>query len=161
MGKIQLGKITEEFRNGLDLDSSRTGIYPNESSDKIVLTYDYSNAKKIDIYKSGTQAVSGSTIAYAIPQGFRLYITYSCISFTADAASDANTIYLRMTAIDGQVWDIYNLRHTTGAIEHINLSNSYNLPLVAEESTNIVINQTSTAGTSSTRAQIAGYLVPK
>lgn len=63
MPNIQRGTIAEDFRNGLDLDSARTGKYPNEASEKVVLTYDYSNAA----YISKTSALrnsdnSGATI---------------------------------------------------------------------------------------------------
>lgn len=106
MPNIQRGTISEEFRNGLDLDTARTGKHITEASEKVVLTYDYSNARYANIVRTGTASNATTATIYTTPSDADFYMTSVTISMIKDAT--ATSVYSGVNFFINGV--VYNFR---------------------------------------------------
>jgi hypothetical protein len=144
MGKIQRGTIAEDFRNGLDLDSSRTGIYPNESSDKIVLTYDYSNTARNIQIKRLTADNSGGTIFTSSSEKNTLIHALS-LGWCKDATATSTNVFIRVTIGGTNVYPLEICGLTTTA-DAQSTTISFPKPILIDKNTSVSIATTGYGG---------------
>jgi len=158
MPQIQRGTIAEDFRNGLDLDSARTGKYPNEASEKVVLTYDYSNARVANVLVSGVAANATSALIYATPTDADFYLTSASIAFIKDVTATSASSSIT-TVISGVTQSFLNYPQFTLTVQTGANSMVFDPPVKIDRGTNININNSTAVGNITSRASIAGYIV--
>lgn len=130
----------------------------NDSSVGEILVPTISIVPNINIVRSATTTVTGSTIVFTTPTDKDFYLTTALLGFIKDATADTDLLLMRFT-IGGVVRDLLLLRSITLTADSQNAFLSLPLPLKIDRGTSITMSGTFTLGAMSKYSSISGYTV--
>lgn len=161
MGNIRRGTISRDFVDALKLDVGAGVGNPTDASEKIVLTYDYSNIKYCDVvetFATGVSSASASTI-YTAPTDRDFYLTGYSFSIIKDAACDTATGTIAIQCVvNGATKSVAVLRHLVTTAQNQSYCDDLSIPIKVDRGSIISISGvTYTAGAFGRSASIRGY----
>jgi len=158
MATIRRGTIVQDMINALKLQVGADS--PNQTSEKMLLTFDYSNAKVTNICKSNTRTSSGSATVYTTPSDEDFFLTSATLSVVKDATCDDATGATASIAciIGGGSQTLMAISGLVTTATAQTLSLEFNPPIKVDRASNISVSgNTYTAGLKSRSASITGY----
>lgn len=158
MTKINRGEIVSQVTDALKLDVAN-GIIPNDSSDKIVLTYDYSNSKYCTVIKENSTTSTGAALIYTTPSDRDFYLSSIWMNYETSATCDAVGAFVSIVPYGSASSVGHWLRKLslTAQCEHGQIV--FNPPIRLARNTQINVSSTFTVGSMVKGATITGYEV--
>lgn len=159
MPTVRRGTITSKMADSLKLDTLNTGVV-NQASEKLVLTYDYSNANNSDWVKSINKNATG-TINLATPTDKDLYITRVHANCIKDATCNhtTNPLAILSCTSNGATVQLLCWAGITLTAQTADLSNDFEAPIKVDRGTNITSVMNYAAGVCIIGAEVIGYTV--
>lgn len=158
MGNIRRGTIANDFLNSLKLDVAGGDKAPNETSDKIVLTYDYTNTKYANIVKFDSSTTTADLTLYTTPTDRDFYLTFAQISIVKNATDDGTNTNLNVT-IGGASVTLMSIRGLTTTAQDQSLVSNFTVPIKLDRNSAIRVAHATTAGSIAKYGSIAGFIV--
>lgn len=155
MATVRRGTIVQRFINALKLQVGADA--PNQTSEKVVLTYDYSNAETLDIVKSSYASDFTNSTVYTVPSDQTFFLCGATLGVVTDASSPSTRTSLQIS-LNGEVKDVLGLITPTGTAFADNISNSWHRPIECGPGAIIRMNNTSGTASIDVRATIQGFL---
>jgi len=158
MATVRRGTIVQNFIEALKLQVGQP--LPQESSDKLLLTFDYSNTRVTNICKTNTRTSSGSATVYTTPTEEDFFLTSATLSVVKDATCDDATGQTASIAviIGGGSQTLMAISGLVTTATAQTLSLSFNPPIKVDRASNISVSgNTYTAGLKSRSASITGF----
>lgn len=158
MGNIRRGTIANDFLNSLKLDVAGGDKAPNETSDKIVLTYDYANAKYTNIVKFDSSTTTADLTIYTTPSDRDFYLTYAQISIAKNATDDGTNTSMTIV-VGGATVTLISIRGLTTTAQDQSAGLSFPIPIKLDRGSAIKVIHSTTAGAMAKSGHIGGILM--
>lgn len=156
MGTIRRGTIANNFVEGLKLDVGNKDLVPNQTSDKVVLTYDYSNAKYCDIVRRAAAVNSTSGTIYTTSTDEDFYLCGASLSVIKDATSTSIASQIRVI-IGGGTYQILDIAGITLTAATGSQTITFNPPLKIDRGSSILVTNSTNVANVSADACIFGF----
>jgi hypothetical protein len=159
MATIRRGTIVQDIINALKLQVGN--ILPDQTSDKVVLTYDFLNTIYANVVSSGSSASAGALTIYTTPSNKDFYLCSIDFSFSKDATCDVATGRLGISAYtaEGGAKELIALPVITLKAEQQIITLTFPKPILLQRNTSISGSTSYTAGLMSRCGHITGFTV--
>lgn len=152
MATIRRGTIVRDIIDSLKLQVA--GVMPDQTSDKLVLTYDFKNVQVINSVKVGTCANATSTTIYTTPSNKDFYIHALAMNVVKDA-TNTSTLTAINCSINGALQNILYIAGVTLVAQNDTISISLPIPIKVDPNTAITL--TNSSGASNIRSSCSVY----
>lgn len=156
MATIRRGTIVANIIDALKLQVGN--VLPNDTSDKLVLTFDYSNSLNCDIVRHSSLVTSGSGTLYTVPSDKDFYLKYVTLSVVKDATCDMATGAVGVSAIiGGAARGLLAVPVLVTTAQNQSTQITFPTPIKIDRGTGITISGTYTAGLMARYTTIGGF----
>lgn len=137
MAQIRRGTIVQETIDALKLQVGN--VLPDQTSDKFVLTYDFSNIRRCNIVRFATATYAASTI-YTTPATEDFYLTSISFGLAKDATADPPTGTTRIIGtIDGAIQHLLSIPVLTLTASQDVVTMNFTTPIKIDRNTAIQV----------------------
>lgn len=142
--------------------NANTNLPPKQIANQVIPVIDINpkHSRRVNIVKRTSRSTTGGSTSYTTPTDKDFYLVGASLSYSCSAACDSNTYTVGATISgDTTATNILELRKETLTLRDDYANIMLNYPILLARGTNITVNQTFTAGTSSVASTIFGYTV--
>lgn len=155
MARINRTSVIQKAVNDLAFSVSAEKVIPNETLDKIQLTYDLNNKFVNRVRSITVSTTTNATTIYAVPTNEDFYLTNIYLSNMSDATADNTSVVIQVTT-EGITRNIVAFAKLTTTAFSNTVSVDFPYPVKLDRGSNITFICAFTVGASSSRASISG-----